>query len=59
MMAVYRDAQDLINIGAYKSGSNPDIDASIKLNKPISEFLLQEVSDGSPFELTREKLMAL
>ncbi|MDR1668630.1 MAG: FliI/YscN family ATPase [Oscillospiraceae bacterium] len=59
MMAVYRDAQDIINIGAYKSGSNPDIDASIKLNKPITEFLQQDVDDGSPFETTLERLMKL
>ncbi|MDR1691925.1 MAG: FliI/YscN family ATPase [Oscillospiraceae bacterium] len=59
MMAVHRDAQDLINIGAYKSGSNPDIDASIKLNKPINEFLRQEVDDGSPYEATLERLMKL
>ncbi|MDR0293403.1 MAG: flagellar protein export ATPase FliI [Oscillospiraceae bacterium] len=59
MMAVYDDAQDLINIGAYKAGSNPDIDAAIKLIKPINAFLQQEVNDGSPFETTLEKLMAL
>ncbi|MCL1806833.1 MAG: flagellar protein export ATPase FliI [Oscillospiraceae bacterium] len=59
MMAVYDDVQDLINIGAYKTGSNPDIDAAIKLVKPINEFLQQEVADPSPFELTLEKLMAI
>ena len=59
MMAVYDDAQDLINIGAYKAGSNPDIDASIKLIKPINAFLQQEVSDSSPFETTLERIMAL
>lgn len=59
MMAVYRDAQDIINIGAYKAGSNPDIDASIKLNKPITEFLQQEVGDGSPYDVTLERLMKL
>ncbi|MDR0324837.1 MAG: flagellar protein export ATPase FliI [Oscillospiraceae bacterium] len=59
MMAVYDDAQDLINIGAYKVGSNPDIDASIKLIKPINAFLQQEVEDGSPFDATLEKLMGI
>ncbi len=59
MMAVHRDAQDLINIGAYKAGSNPDIDASIKLIKPITEFLQQDVDDGSPYDVTLERLMKL
>ncbi|MCL2003395.1 MAG: flagellar protein export ATPase FliI [Oscillospiraceae bacterium] len=59
MMAVYDDAQDLINIGAYKAGSNPDIDAAIKHIKPINEFLQQEVSDGSPFERTLDSLMKI
>jgi flagellum-specific ATP synthase len=58
-MAVYDDAQDLINIGAYKAGSNPDIDAAIKHIKPINEFLQQEVDDGSPFDLTLEKMMSI
>lgn len=59
MMAVYHEAQDLINIGAYKAGSNPDIDAAIKLHKPINAFLQQEVDDGSPFDRTVEMLMKL
>jgi len=59
MMAVYDDAQDLINIGAYKAGSNPEIDAAIKHIKPINAFLSQEVDDGSPFEATLEKLMGI
>jgi len=59
MMSVYRDAQDLINIGAYKAGSNPDIDASITLNKPITAFLQQEVDDKSPFDSTLERMMSI
>lgn len=59
MMSVYRDAQDLINIGAYKSGSNPEIDAAIALNKPITGFLQQEVDDHSPFDTTLGQLMSI
>jgi flagellum-specific ATP synthase len=59
MMAVYDDAQDLINIGAYKAGSNPDIDSAIKLIKPINTFLTQEVDDGSPFDQTLSRLMEI
>jgi flagellum-specific ATP synthase len=59
MMAVYDEAQDLINIGAYKAGSNPDIDAAIKHIKPINAFLQQEVTDKSLFDATLGKLMEI
>jgi flagellum-specific ATP synthase len=44
-MAIYRDAEDLINIGAYKEGANKKIDQAIRLNDPISSFLKQSVED--------------
>lgn len=50
LMAVYADAEDLINIGAYKSGSNPEIDEAIKKHKAIDEFLLQEMEDKFSFD---------
>jgi flagellum-specific ATP synthase len=59
MMAVYDDAQDLINIGAYKAGSNPDIDEAIKHIKPINEFLQQEVEDASVYDITLDRLMTI
>ncbi len=51
-MATYRDAQDLINIGAYQKGSNPAIDEAIKLNDPINELLRQSMYDAFTFEQT-------
>lgn len=47
MLATYKDAEDLINIGAYKSGANPKIDKAVKLNDPINEFLKQRTDDYS------------
>ena len=47
LLATYKDAEDLINIGAYKSGANPKIDKAIKLNDPINEFLKQRTDDYS------------
>jgi flagellum-specific ATP synthase len=43
LMAVYKDAQDLINIGAYQKGSNPDIDQSIKAIPKINALLQQRM----------------
>jgi len=41
-MAVYADAEDLINIGAYAAGSNPDIDDAIEKHRNIIDFLRQD-----------------
>lgn len=54
MMATYRDAQDLVSIGAYKAGSNPDIDEALKLIGPINDLLTQRVGDTFTIEQTRE-----
>jgi len=54
IMATYREAQDLISIGAYKSGSNPDIDEAIRLIKPINQMLEQRVEDRFTLEETLE-----
>lgn len=45
IMATYNDAEDLINIGAYKAGSNPDIDIAINKIKEVNNFLKQSVDD--------------
>lgn len=49
-MAVYREAEDLINIGAYKAGSNPAIDEAIRRQPAITHFLRQEVDEATDME---------
>lgn len=49
-LATYTDAEDLINIGAYSKGSNPDIDYAISKIKSIKEFLIQETQDKFEFD---------
>jgi len=51
-MAVYAEAEELINVGAYRAGSNPAIDEAIAKHQPIEEFLIQEVTDRCPLEDT-------
>jgi len=41
-LAAYRDSEDLIQLGAYISGSNPTLDAGIRLRPEILEFLRQD-----------------
>lgn len=50
LISTHREAEDLINIGAYKSGSNPDIDRAIEKMKEINDFLLQDVETKYTFE---------
>lgn len=47
VIATYNDAEDLINVGAYKPGSNPKIDRAIKVFESVNEFLKQKTDDRS------------
>lgn len=52
VMATYKEAQDLISIGAYKKGSSKKIDEAIELLGPINELLQQQVGERFSFEET-------
>ena len=52
LVATYREAEDLINIGAYKEGSNPKIDTAIRLNDDINSFLKQGTHEVAVYEET-------
>lgn len=45
-ISVYREAEDLINIGAYKPGSQPKIDTAIRVKDQIDGFLQQSVKES-------------
>ncbi|MDP2992058.1 MAG: flagellar protein export ATPase FliI, partial [Deltaproteobacteria bacterium] len=45
ILATYRKAEDLINIGAYVKGSNPKIDYAIKMIDKVNAYLQQEVEE--------------
>lgn len=51
-LAVYREARDLINIGAYARGSNVAIDQAIERIDRVNAFLRQGVHEAAPFEET-------
>ena len=59
VLATYNEAEDLINIGAYKQGSNPGIDYAISKIGAVNEFLMQEVGDKYTFEETVELMHAI
>ncbi len=57
--AVYMDAEDLINIGAFSPGSNRRIDGAIALIDRIRDFLVQPVRERTDFEETIKRLIAI
>lgn len=52
IMATYSDAEDLINIGAYKKGSNPAIDEAIAYIDKVNKFLCQQTDEKYTYEET-------
>lgn len=56
VMATYTEAEDLINIGAYKSGSNPEIDYAIEKIAAVNEFLRQQTNEKFAYEEEEELL---
>jgi FliI/YscN family ATPase len=51
-MATYRQSEDLIQLGAYLSGSNPQLDRSIQVRPEILNFLRQDAHENIPLEDT-------
>lgn len=56
VLATYQEAEDLINIGAYRNGSNKDIDYAIEKIDVVNEFLCQDVYEKFDFDEILEQL---
>jgi len=59
LLAIHRQAEDLIRIGAYQPGSDPKIDAARRLVPDFEQFLTQAPDAASSFEQAAGDLMAL
>ncbi len=59
VLATYNEAEDLINIGAYKSGSNKNIDYAIEKIDAVNDYLMQDVESKYDYEQELELLKAL
>ncbi|MBX3436547.1 MAG: FliI/YscN family ATPase [Planctomycetaceae bacterium] len=59
MLATYDEMSDLIQIGAYTSGSSPLVDRVIELQPAIQALLRQATGSVTPFDETRKALIAL
>ncbi|HWI65934.1 MAG TPA: FliI/YscN family ATPase [Symbiobacteriaceae bacterium] len=50
LLASYKEAEDLINIGAYQAGSNPTVDEAIAKVPAMKRFLMQRVDERSDLD---------
>lgn len=59
LMAVYARSEDLVRIGAYRPGSDPDLDRALRSRAAIREFLTQDAEERVRFDETLQKLSSL
>ena len=59
LLAAYRDARDLVEIGAYVPGTNPDVDLAISLKETMDGFLRQDLHEHTPAPDAWERLAVL
>ncbi|MDH5457675.1 MAG: FliI/YscN family ATPase [Nitrospinota bacterium] len=59
ILATYREAEDLINIGAYAQGSNPKIDLAIQKFEAFNQFLRQDIGESAPMQDSINRLQQI
>ena len=59
LIATYNQSEDLINIGAYEEGSNPEVDKAIDKIDEINDFLTQGINEKANYEDTVENLIEI
>lgn len=59
ILATWNEIEDLVNIGAYATGSNPEFDLVIRMRPAVETYLRQGMEQGVGFEESRQALMKL
>jgi FliI/YscN family ATPase len=59
LLATYQDIEDLVNVGAYVPGVNPEFDLAVQCRPKILEFLKQSSTSPVPFDQTQWNLLEL
>ncbi|MFQ3619996.1 MAG: FliI/YscN family ATPase [Spirochaetales bacterium] len=59
LLAVYSEAEDLINVGAYVRGTDPQIDTALSLMPVIRDFLVQPIEERTRLEETQRRLLEI
>ena len=56
LWSVYQQNADLVQVGAYEAGSNPELDEAIRLREQMVDFLRQDMHRGEDYAMTRQQL---
>ncbi|WP_353132784.1 FliI/YscN family ATPase [Limnohabitans sp.] len=56
LWSIYQQNADLVQVGAYEAGSNPELDDAIRLREQMVEFLRQDMDSGQDYAMTRNQL---
>ena len=59
LWSLYQQNQDLIQVGAYEAGSNPELDQAIRLRQSMEKFLQQDMHTNMDVNSTRHELQSL
>ncbi|MFH1419585.1 MAG: FliI/YscN family ATPase [Planctomycetota bacterium] len=59
LLSVWNEIEDLVNIGAYAPGTNPEFDLAIQMRPAIEAFMRQAIDEGVDFESSNAAVMAL
>lgn len=59
LWAVYQQNADLVQVGAYEAGTNPELDDAIRLREHMVTFLQQDMHLGEDYQVTRNQLRQL
>jgi len=55
-LSAYEESRDLIELGAYSAGSNPRLDAAIRMRSEITDFLKQDSSSNAVVSESLERM---
>ncbi len=59
VLAVWQEIEDLVNIGAYAAGTNPQFDLAVQAKPLIDAFLQQRITERVTFDEARRQLLSL
>ena len=56
LMAIYEENKDLVAVGAYRAGTNPELDEALARREVLRRFLMQDVDESVSVEEGFEQL---
>jgi len=59
VLAIHRQYRELLDIGAYKAGTNPQLDRALEVHPKLMEFLRQPIAEKNPLNKTFETLHSI